>query len=66
MDKLLTPSTLAEYAGYSVAGLAQMRYMGTGPKFIKMGRQVRYRLSDVEAWLDQQTRQSTADGPDAA
>lgn len=58
--QLATAEEVAEAFGYTPQGLAQMRYRGTGPKFIKLGgRAVRYRWDDVEAWLDQQTRQQT-------
>lgn len=64
---LLTPAQLGEYLGLTVGALAQMRYRGNGPKFIKLGgKQVRYRESDVQAWLDQQTRDRTpANGGDS-
>lgn len=57
---LLKPADLAARLGTSVAVLANWRYMGTGPKFIKMGaKAIRYRASDVNAWLDDQTRLRT-------
>ncbi|MGP5390475.1 MULTISPECIES: helix-turn-helix transcriptional regulator [Glutamicibacter] len=58
-DKLLPPAGLSEWLGLSVPALAQMRHMGKGPRFIKLGKQVRYRVTDVQAWLDQQTRDRT-------
>lgn len=61
-EKLLKAAEVAERFGYTEEGLAQMRYRGNGPKFIKLGgKAVRYRWSDVEAWLDQQTMQRTGD-----
>lgn len=67
-EKLLTAEELADYVGYTPEGLAQMRYRGNGPKFIKLGgKAIRYRWADVEAWLDQKTMQRTGDQPgDAA
>ena len=59
VEKLSTPAELGERFGMSVPALAQMRYRGTGPRFIKFGKQVRYRESDIQAWLDQQTRDRT-------
>ncbi|MGO2937974.1 MAG: helix-turn-helix transcriptional regulator [Glutamicibacter arilaitensis] len=57
---LLTPAQLAERFGMTKEALAQMRYRGNGPRFIKLGgRQVRYSEADVQAWLDQQTRDRT-------
>lgn len=43
------------------AGLAQLRYRGTGPKFVKVGHRVLYRWSDVRAYLDSNTCQRTDD-----
>lgn len=60
-DTMLTVPQLSEWLGTTSGNLAQMRYLGTGPKFVKLGRAVRYRQSDVEAWLVAQTRQQTGD-----
>jgi predicted DNA-binding transcriptional regulator AlpA len=35
------------------------RQTNRGPRFVKVGRLVRYRESDVQAWVDQQTRTNT-------
>jgi hypothetical protein len=43
------------------AGLAQMRYRGTGPRFVKVGHRVLYRWSDVHDYLKQNTLQRTDD-----
>lgn len=56
---LLTPTELAQYLGVSVGALAQLRYTGRGPAFTKAGRQVRYRMADVQAYLDANTRTIT-------
>jgi predicted DNA-binding transcriptional regulator AlpA len=61
MAALATPSEVAEYLRSSAAALAQLRYMGTGPRFIKVGRRVLYRWSDVSDWLDLNTMQRTDD-----
>jgi hypothetical protein len=53
------PAEVAEALDTSPAGLAQMRYRGTGPKFIKRGRRVLYRWADVNAYLDMNTVQRT-------
>lgn len=50
---LLTTAELAEYLATTPASVAQMRYRGTGPTFIKAGPYlVRYRWDDVQEWLD--------------
>ena len=61
MEDLMTPDELAAYAGTKTTTLAHWRYIGKGPRFVKIGRSVRYRAEDVRAWLESQTRQSTAD-----
>lgn len=38
--------------GLKVATLQKWRWEGTGPKFLKVGRLVRYRLSDLNEFLD--------------
>lgn len=60
-EPLMPPNEVGAQVGKTEAALAQWRYLGIGPKFIKLGRSVRYRRSDVEAWLDGQTRQRTGD-----
>ncbi|OSC32301.1 DNA-binding protein [Mycobacterium vulneris] len=56
-----TPAELAEYLHTTTASLAQDRYRGTGPKFIKRGRRVLYRWSDILEWLESNTFQLTND-----
>ncbi|SEC53981.1 helix-turn-helix transcriptional regulator [Arthrobacter woluwensis] len=52
LDELLTAEEIASWLGKSVQSLAQDRYRGVGPAFIRVGtRAVRYRKADVEAWL---------------
>ena len=51
-----TPVTMndqqvAEYLNMSAASLRKWRRLGGGPKFLKIGRAVRYRREDVETWL---------------
>jgi hypothetical protein len=55
------PSQVAPVLDTTEAGLAQMRYRGTGPRFVKVGRKVVYRWSDVRAYLDANTLQRTDD-----
>lgn len=55
-QNLGTRAEVAAYLGVPVATLAQWTYRSVGPKSIKVGRHVRYRWSDVEKFLDQQTQ----------
>ena len=40
--------------------LTKWRMSGTGPRFLKVGRSVCYRLSDISAWLEDHSFDSTA------
>lgn len=53
-ERLRTPEETAEYLGVPLATLYQWRYRHTGPPSLKVGRHLRYRASDLEAWLDRQ------------
>ncbi len=49
-----TPAQVAEALHTTEAGLAQMRYRGDGPIFIRAGRRrVLYLWSDVERWIEE-------------
>ncbi|EIC63003.1 helix-turn-helix transcriptional regulator [Mycobacteroides abscessus] len=62
-----SPKQVAAYLHTSEAGLAQMRYRGEGPKFVKVGpRKVIYRWSDVQEYLDANTCRRTDDPRGAA
>jgi predicted DNA-binding transcriptional regulator AlpA len=51
-DAMLDVQAAARLTGLAVATLAKMRCMGGGPIFVKAGRRVLYRRSDIVAWLD--------------
>jgi hypothetical protein len=53
-----TPQTAA-FLNCSEALLERRRWDGTGIPFLKLGRSVRYRKSDVLAYLEDKTRTST-------
>jgi predicted DNA-binding transcriptional regulator AlpA len=61
---LLTERQLAAQLNISVKTLQNWRWLGRGPKFIKLNGDslVRYRQSDVDAYLEAQVRASTSDG----
>lgn len=50
-DAVLDPPRVSDLIGVPVATLAQWRYLGKGPAYLRLGRHCRYRLQDVEAWL---------------
>lgn len=58
--KLLTPEQLAIWLGLSLNTVNQWRYLKRGPRFLKIGKNVRYAEEDVLAWLEQQSREGTS------
>lgn len=51
---LATPVEVSAYLRVPVATLYQWRHRGIGPRVHKLGRHLRYRWAEVEAWVDQQ------------
>jgi excisionase family DNA binding protein len=51
LDRLLTVEDLAEYLGVPVATLYAWRYHRQGPPGFRVGRHIRYRWADIEAWI---------------
>jgi predicted DNA-binding transcriptional regulator AlpA len=53
-DKLLTPQEVSEFLNVSLPTLARWRTQSngrSGPPYIKVGDQIRYRASALELWL---------------
>lgn len=50
--RLLSPGELASYLGLPVATIYRWRSRGDGPCGMRVGRHVRYRVEDVDRWLD--------------
>ena len=61
MNIFLTPDDAAQLLHRSVRSLERDRQQGAGPKFVKLGRHVLYRLEDIEAWACDNAVQSTAE-----
>ncbi|MGK7221520.1 DNA-binding protein [Kocuria flava] len=55
-EKPITAVELAEWLGTTVDNVAQMRFRGIGPKFVKAGRRVYYMPSAVREWVEANTR----------
>lgn len=53
-DRLLTAQEVADFLGVPVATLYSWRHKHEGPRGFRVGRHVRYRAADVEAWLEAQ------------
>lgn len=56
ISDLIDEPTLATRLGISRSTLQSWRSAGRGPRFIKLGRMVRYRTADVDSYLRSNTR----------
>jgi len=54
------PQELADYLGIPLATVYNWRAHGRGPRGYRVGRGVRYRLGDVEEWLEQNSDENRA------
>lgn len=54
MEQLMSPTNVAEYVQVPVATVYRWRTHGEGPHGFRVGKHVRYRREDVDAWLDEQ------------
>ena len=60
--QLLKTQQAADYLGLSKAFLERDRWAGAKVPFIKIGvRAVRYRLEDLQAYIESRTRKSTSE-----
>lgn len=61
-DYLLDTKDAASVLGLSALTLCDWRCKGHGPRFVKIGhRSVRYRMGDLQAWLNDRVYGSTAE-----
>jgi len=58
LDQLLTVEDLAEYLDVPVATVYAWRHRHNGPPGFRVGRHLRYRLNDVERWIDDRIAQT--------
>jgi excisionase family DNA binding protein len=52
----ISPEELAAELGIPVKTIYQWRYTGTAPRAHKIGRHLRFRRRDIEAWLATRAR----------
>ncbi len=57
LDRLLTVEHLADYLGVPVATIYAWRHRREGPRGFRVGKYVRYRMSDVQDWIEDQLEQ---------
>ncbi|WP_199184214.1 AlpA family transcriptional regulator [Cryobacterium sp. Y62] len=52
IEPVLTTGELAEYLGVQTQAIYDLHTDGRGPSGIRVGREIRFRVSDVVRWLD--------------
>ena len=63
MTTISTTTTIApmneaqacQYLGLSIHTVRQWRHLGKGPLYVKVGRAVRYRQADLDAYMQSRT-----------
>ena len=55
-DRLLSPQELADYLDVPVKTIYSWRYYRKGPPGFRVGKHVRFRWRDVEAWISELRR----------
>ena len=57
IERLLTAKQASEILGVTTKSLSNSRYTGTGLQvpYIKMGKIIRYKKSELEAYIDKNT-----------
>ena len=59
--RLIDTGELAEQIGNQKNTIEGWRLKGIGPRYLAIGRLIRYRQSDVDDWLESRIRTSTSD-----
>lgn len=59
-NPVTTPEAAEYLGGLKPNTLEGWRVQGIGPRYIKIGRLVRYSIADLDAYLEAQKRQSTS------
>ena len=57
----LNTELAAQYLSLAESTLEKARVSGAGPRYLKLGRAVRYRRSDLDAWMAARSVNSTSE-----
>lgn len=60
-DVILNTFGAASYLRLGKSTLDRFRVTGDGPVYVKLGGAVRYRQSDLDAWLESRVTRSTSE-----
>lgn len=61
VDQLVDQKTAAKLLSLSVRTLERHRVAGTGLRFARLGRLIRYRQRDLDAWVEGSLKMSTSE-----
>jgi predicted DNA-binding transcriptional regulator AlpA len=61
MQTILDQKRVASLLGISTRTLERYRVSGTGPRYVKLGKLVRYLKTDIDAWIQQNLSGSTSE-----
>ena len=59
----LTETEVEALTGLKVKTLQRWRYLNRGPRFVRLGRCVRYPAADLRRWIDSQEGGGAGTGP---
>jgi excisionase family DNA binding protein len=62
LEHLLSAQELADYLDVPLKTIYAWRYRGQGPRGFRVGRHVRFRLSDVQHWVSDQLENDSLGG----
>jgi hypothetical protein len=57
----LSTGEAADALGLAPSTLAKLRLSGLGPAYLKLGRRVRYRVADLNTYMQARLRRSTSE-----
>lgn len=60
-EEFLTPKQAADYLRVSKSYLDKLRVYGGGPRFLRFGRKILYRQSELNFWAEQRSFDSTSE-----
>jgi len=61
MQPLLTRRQASEMLALSERTVERLRCSSLGPKFVRCGRSIRYRVADLEEWIERRVVGSTTE-----
>jgi excisionase family DNA binding protein len=60
-EEFLSPKQAAAFLSVSKSYLDKLRVYGGGPKFLRFGRKILYRKSELNVWAEQRCFSSTSE-----